>query len=206
MWENVFHVEGLLFKIGSKAWGLLILNFWLLVTSLPLITIGSSLTAAYYVAIKMIKDDDYRVTLNYFNSFKQNFKKSTALWLILLIIGMILGLDWFYLIRGQELQSWLTIGVLIVTALASQLYQVSFFYLARYQGNLQVLIKGSLQIMFQQPVKSLLLVVIFATPFVLMVLSPYMLVFQLYISLFFGLSFNLFLRTYVLLIIFQKYE
>lgn len=206
MWENVFHVEGLLFKIGSKAWGLLILNFWLLVTSLPLITIGSSLTAAYYVAIKMIKDDDYRVTLNYFNSFKQNFKKSTALWLILLIIGMILGLDWFYLIRGQELQSWLTIGVLIVTALASQLYQVSFFYLARYQGNLQALIKGSLQIMFQQPLKSLLLVVIFATPFVLMVLSPYMLVFQLYISLFFGLSFNLFLRTYVLLIIFQKYE
>ena len=206
MWENVFHVEGLLFKIGSKAWGLLILNFWLLVTSLPLITIGSSLTAAYYVAIKMIKDDDYRVTLNYFNSFKQNFKKSTALWLILLIIGMILGLDWFYLIRGQELQSWLTIGVLIVTALASQLYQVSFFYLARYQGNLQALIKGSLQIMFQQPLKSLLLVVIFATPFVLMVLSPYMLVFQLYISLFFGLSFNLFLRTYVLLMIFQKYE
>ena len=206
MWENVFHVEGLLFKLGSKAWGLLILNFWLLVTSLPLITIGSSLTAAYYVAIKMIKDDDYRVTLNYFNSFKQNFKKSTALWLILLIIGMILGLDWFYLIRGQELQSWLTIGVLIVTALASQLYQVSFFYLARYQGNLQALIKGSLQIMFQQPLKSLLLVVIFATPFVLMVLSPYMLVFQLYISLFFGLSFNLFLRTYVLLMIFQKYE
>lgn len=206
MWENVFHVEGLLFKLGSKAWGLLILNFWLLVTSLPLITIGSSLTAAFYVAIKMIKEDDYRVTLNYFHSFKQNIKKSTGLWLILLIVGMILGLDWFYLIRGQELQSWLTIGVIIVTVLASQLYQVSFFYLARYQGNLQALIKGSLQIMFQQPLKSLLLVVIFATPFVLMVLSPYMLVFQLYISLFFGLSFNLFLRTYVLLMIFQKYE
>lgn len=206
MFTNMLRVEGPVYRIGSKMWCLLVLNMLIILTSIPIVTIGASLTSAYEVTTRMIQTDEIKVVSCFFGSFKSNFKKSTLLWLPLLVASVILGIDWFYLIQMNQLTSWLTLGVLVFSLVAIQCLQVIFFYVSRYEIGLKEMVKNTILIGIQQPVKSLLLLLVGGFPYLLMLLSPYLFVFNMYMSLFIGLSFNLFLRTFILLMMFKRYD
>ena len=50
-----------------------------------------------YVTLKMARNDDGYTIRSFFKSFKENFKQSTIIWLLLLLAGIILGIDlWFF--------------------------------------------------------------------------------------------------------------
>ena len=72
--------------IGRLWW----LNILWLICSLPVFTIGASTTALIYSCMKLRKDEGYP-TENFFKSFKQNFRQGTALWLLYLLVGVMLG-------------------------------------------------------------------------------------------------------------------
>lgn len=57
------------------------INVLMVVTSIPLITIGAALTAGHDAARRML-DGQGTVTTNYFRAFKTNFVKATLIWLI----------------------------------------------------------------------------------------------------------------------------
>lgn len=62
---------------------------------LPVVTIGASTTALYYVALKLARDEEVAVTACFFKGFKENFKQCFVLNLIFLVVGSILVLDYF---------------------------------------------------------------------------------------------------------------
>ena len=74
-----------------------LLNLLWLICSLPVITIGASTTALYYVCIKIIRGEEQYVIPMFFRSFRENFRQATQLWLILLPIGVLLGVDGYVL-------------------------------------------------------------------------------------------------------------
>ncbi|MEG0286464.1 MAG: DUF624 domain-containing protein [Vagococcus sp.] len=206
MFTNILRVEGPVYRIGSKIWCLLVLNVLIVLTSLPIVTIGASLTAAYTVTTKMIQTDETKVITYFFESFRSNFKKSLFLWLPLLVISLILGIDWLYLVQTNQVKSLMTIGVVAFSLFAIQCLQVIFFYLSRYEIELKEMVKNTVLIGLQQPFKSLLLLIVGLSPYTITLLSPYLFVFNIYISLFIGISFNLFLRTFILLMMFNRYD
>lgn len=69
------------------------LNFLWFICCLPIITIGASTTALYYTSFKIAKDEGSFITTMFFRSFRQNFKQATVIWLIMLVTGLIIGLD-----------------------------------------------------------------------------------------------------------------
>ena len=69
------------------------LNLLWLVCSLPIVTVGASTTALYYSCLKIVRDEDSHVGACFFRSFRENFKQATALWLILLGLGLFLAGD-----------------------------------------------------------------------------------------------------------------
>lgn len=69
------------------------LNFIWLVCCLPIITIGASTTALYYTSFKIAKDEGSYITTMFFRSFRQNFRQATVIWLIMLAVGMVIGID-----------------------------------------------------------------------------------------------------------------
>ena len=75
----------------TKITDMLIIGFYFLVCSLPIFTIGASLTALYYAIHKCVyKGRGY--TLEFFHSFKENFKQSTLSWLIFIaFFGILTG-------------------------------------------------------------------------------------------------------------------
>ena len=108
------------------------LNLLWMVCSLPIFTIGASTTALYYVTLKVAKGEETSVTRMFFRSFRQNFRQSTVLWLILLVFGLVLAGDGFILFRLRAASTggiavfWtLLLALVIVAAIA---YTIVTFY------------------------------------------------------------------------------
>lgn len=62
---------------------LIFVNFCFVITCIPIVTIGASLTAMNRITIKILLGENPPVFSEYFRSFKNNFKQSTVIWLIL---------------------------------------------------------------------------------------------------------------------------
>lgn len=77
----------------NKLTDLLFLNILWLVCSLPIITIGASTTAMYYVSITSIRMGDGYVAKRFFKSFVDNFKQATIIWIGMLLVGTVLVFD-----------------------------------------------------------------------------------------------------------------
>ena len=73
----------------------LILNILWLVCSVPVITAGASTTALYSVMFKIIKKEEGYIIKSFLKAFRQNFKQSTIVWLLLIGTGCIVGYDWY---------------------------------------------------------------------------------------------------------------
>ena len=59
------------------------------VTSLPVITIGASSAALYYVVTKTIRRGRGNLLKSYFSAFRSNFKQSTLIWLIYILYATV---------------------------------------------------------------------------------------------------------------------
>lgn len=72
---------------------LIALNLLWIVCSLPIITAGASTTALFYCTLKLHKDGDIRVFHDFFKSFKQNFRQSTLIWIVVAAVGAVLYME-----------------------------------------------------------------------------------------------------------------
>lgn len=89
-------VNSKFFSFMSTVGDLILLNILFILCSLPIITIGASATALYS-STKSILNKEYKyASRNFFKFFKENFKNSTIQWIILLIVGYLLGIYTFY--------------------------------------------------------------------------------------------------------------
>ena len=84
-----------LFAVLTKLTYSAYLNILWLVCSLPIVTIGASTTALFYVTLKMAEDRDDGLTRMFFKAFRENFKPATKLWLILLAGAICVGFAGF---------------------------------------------------------------------------------------------------------------
>ena len=80
---------------------LIILNLLYIITSIPIFTLGASTTALYAV-MKSPDENVYSSSLfkNYFRAFFKNFRKSTVLFLILLIPAAVILVNLYILLAG----------------------------------------------------------------------------------------------------------
>ena len=72
---------------------LIALNLLWIVCSLPIITAGASTTALFYCTLKLHKDGDIRVLYDFFKSFKQNFRQSTLIWILMAAAGIFIYME-----------------------------------------------------------------------------------------------------------------
>lgn len=125
---------------------LFFLNVFFFVTSIPVITLGASLTALYTVTNKMIKNEEGPIKNTYMKAFKENFKQATAIWIFdLLCIAFVAGQYVLYLSNTETMFSkvlFIFMGFeFIVMAFAMPL---QFPLLARYDNTTSRTILNSL--------------------------------------------------------------
>lgn len=101
------------------------LNILWLLCSLPIFTIGASTAALYDVTLKIVREDDTALTARFFKAFRENFRQATALWLILLALGVLLAADGYILYHlyqstsgGMSVVWTLMLALIIASAIA----------------------------------------------------------------------------------------
>ena len=129
----------------SKIADVILISFYFLACSLPLVTIGASSTALYYATHKCIyKGRGY--TTEFFHSFKDNFKQSTLSWLIFILLYAILGGD-IYITRNYLspdspfAAASIFFMVLLVFTVLWAIYH--FAYIARFENGFKESFKVS---------------------------------------------------------------
>ena len=86
---NLFSLDSPLMRALNLIADLVILHLLWVLCSIPIFTMGASTTALYYACMKRVRTKEGYITRNFFNSFKENFRQSTIVWMVLLVIGFL---------------------------------------------------------------------------------------------------------------------
>ncbi|HCD42161.1 MAG TPA: hypothetical protein DEQ64_00130 [Lachnoclostridium sp.] len=207
MLSGFFNYDNPVWRFIGKFGDLIILNILWLVCSIPIFTIGASTTAVYYVTLKLVRDDDGYTIRSFFKSFKENFKQSTAIWLILLAVGMILGVDLYFFTRLYTGSGSFRTVMLTVFLAMVLIYAAVFTYIFPLQARFFNTVKRTFFNAFFMSLRHLFRTiglitidgVLIAAAFVFMI-PPMLMVFML-----FGFPLLAFINSYILAPVFSLY-
>ena len=173
--NRLFNMDNGFFRVLTKIVDCVWLSILFLVTSIPVFTIGVSMTSLYYAVQKSLKNDRGYVSSEYFHAFKTNFKQSTLIWLLVLIIGIVLSVD-VRIMRvmdeaGQALgKAWLLFGALLVLLVLWTIYL--FPYIARFENGTKAIMKNAAYIAILNFPRTLLLIVCIVVAALLVYIIP----------------------------------
>ena len=77
----------------TRIFDLIILNLLFIICSLPVITIGASLTALYSVTLKMVRNEEGYIVRGFFKAYKDNLKQTLIIWIPAALCGICLYAD-----------------------------------------------------------------------------------------------------------------
>lgn len=144
---DLFNVDGPVLQFVNKIVYSVYLNILWFLCCIPVITVGASTTALFYVTLKIAKNEEGNITKAFFHSFRQNFRQGTFIWLILLALGIILGVDGYvlYHMRFENLFWTLCTAVFCVAAIAYAIVLMYIFpLLARFDNTTGAMFKNAL--------------------------------------------------------------
>ncbi|GLB27215.1 hypothetical protein LXJ15735_34560 [Lacrimispora xylanolytica] len=207
MLSGFFNYDNPVWRFIGKFGDLILLNILWLIFSIPIFTIGASTTAVYYVTLKLARDDDGYTIKSFFKSFKENFKQATVIWLVLLAIGAILGVDLYFFARLYTGSGTLKTVMLTVFLAMTIVYAAVFMYIFPLQSRFYNTVKKtffnaffmSLRHLFRTIGMIVINAALIATGFIF-VIPPVLMIFML-----FGFPLLAFINSYILSPVFEQY-
>lgn len=185
----------------------IILNLLWLVCSIPIITIGASTTALYTVMLKVVKNEEGYIARGFLKAFKENFKQSTLLWLVFLLLGVICILDILVLrVMPHKAAGMLQIVFLIAGALLVCGSVYAFALQARFVNTVKNTLKNALILIFARLPYTVLIMVITIGPVIATFLTIRTILIGITLWFFIGVSLVAWLNSFLLRRIFQKLE
>lgn len=117
---------------------------WVLV-SVPIITFGASTTAMLQTVEHTIRENDLKFSKAFFQRFRQEFKQSTILWLIELLILVLIA---FYgvIVYNGEIAFILKVLSFLVMAIAFMWVQLWFAYVSKIDDSVKMVMINCLRI------------------------------------------------------------
>jgi uncharacterized membrane protein YesL len=200
-----------MFRYGSPAHramllltNLMMLNLMVILTSLPIFTLGASISSMYSLTIKYAKKEDDSVFKAYYKAFKQNFKQATIIWIPNMLIGIALGAAAYYL-SSSDTGAFLWIILAVLAFLFCLVSSMIYPMLGRYNNTTVAIIFNSINISIRNILPMLCVVFLNVVPWILAV--EFTGIF-LYLGLFWtfgGFSLIALLNSLVIARIFDKY-
>ena len=173
--SGIFASDSALSRLLSKVADLMILNILFIVTSLPIVTIGASLTALNFVALRYPKNQYESIPRDYLRSFKQNFRQATISWGVLVLVGAALA-AWYVLVTNLTLGAVVQLILLVVWYVLAVAFVGTalwvFPYLSRFEGSTREVFRNARLMSWRHPLATLTIVVILGLSILLTVFYP----------------------------------
>ena len=138
-----FSVDSPLYRFLSRLWDILQVNFYWLICSLPIITLGASTAAAFKVCLKMVDDEEGYIGREFFRGLKENWKQGTVLEILTLLCIYVVYLD----VQIFEAAEDNPIIFLIIAMVSGFIFFLCLIYayplIARYRNGLFATLKNS---------------------------------------------------------------
>lgn len=140
---RLFNPDSPLMQAMGKLSDVIFCNIMFCLFSLPVFTIGASLTALHSCMQKLVADtEDDMVARDFWRAFKTNFKQSTLIWLMCLLVVGFLSL--FYFVANSMLDT-LGRGYLVPFYLIFILFLFGFQYVFPIQARYKLRIRDTLK-------------------------------------------------------------
>lgn len=200
---RLFNLDSPLMSGLSKMADLIWLNILAFICCIPIFTIGATLTALNYVALKIVRNEEGYVTKSFFKSFKQNFKQATIIWLIMLLVVVIIVVDiLIFSYSNIVFPSWIKVALIAIGILAFFATMHVFPVLARFENTIANTFKNSFYIGILSLPKTIVMMVCWIIP---VVISIYFLqAFPIVIA--FGISGPVFISALLYNKTFKRFE
>lgn len=173
--KALFGYDGVLINFFGKIADCVILSLLWLVCSLPVITMGAATTAMYHTVYKSMRQGYGGIWANFWEGFRDNFKQSTLIWLILLVLYGILGASaWsaYLLLEAQIVGIMPLILVALVTAVVTMWTQYLLPSVARFNGETKQILKACAAVALLNLFWSIALLAVLVAVVVLICMEP----------------------------------
>ena len=173
-------IDSPVMRVLGRLGDIIILNMIFVVGCIPVITIGTSLSALYAVAMKMARGEDPSVWKEFWKAYKRNFRPATICWLVMAVIAILLFVD-FRIIgvlkRGSEsMYSIMRIVLAVILGMWMLMFQYLFPYIARFENTVKQTLKNAFLLMIRHLPWALLLLVILVASVLSVYIIPVLLV------------------------------
>jgi len=162
--NSIFNVDNKFFRGISKIIDCVWLSILWVMCCIPVVTAGAATTALYYAVNKAIKNDRGYASSEFFSAFKANFKQSTIIWLIFLVIYIWMGVDYYvmraYAEAGAAMGK-LAIIFLVFSVIITMWGFYVFPYIARFENSTKNILKNTALIAISNTPWTLVLLVLF---------------------------------------------
>ena len=145
--SSFFNMDSPIMRFLSRVCDLIILNLLTIVCCIPIFTAGASITALFSVTLKMVKGEESYIVRGFFKGFKENFKQSTIIWLIIAVLGLFLFMDYraAVLLPGN-MKSIFQVLIGAIAVIYLMVFTYIFPYIARFRNDIKNIFKNSLLI------------------------------------------------------------
>ena len=170
----IFRSDSWLAQFLQRFSALAILNLLFLFTCIPVFTIGAALTALYDVVFRIDTEREYKSVAAYFRAFAANFKESTPIWLLFLVlIGASCANAVIFSGWGSTVGTVLSVAALVILCNVILVLGYVFPLLSQFQNTKANMLKNSLLLSVANLPRTLVIAVINCFPWALMVMNLY---------------------------------
>lgn len=205
--NRIFNMDNKFFTFMARVADMIILNLIFIVCCIPIVTIGPALTALYYMTLKMARNEETYIVRGFFKSFKQNFRQAIVIWLIILVLILLIGMD-FSIMKGMESGGFYTVvryGLYVITLVLGMLTLYVFPVLSKFYNSIKNTMKNALLMSLRHLPSTLLMLVITVGPFILMFLTTQTLSYGLLTLILLGFALIAYLNSLLFVKIFDRY-
>lgn len=177
--NKMFSLDSPLMRFLFKISNCIVLNLIWILGCVPIVTIGASTTAFYHTVTKVIRNDRGYVLKEYWSSFITNFKQSTIVWFVMLVVYGIGYVDCYYayiLVRAGHIPPFLFWALIVIFAFVFMWTSYLLPYIARIENTTKAILRNSAFIMFRNILWSIQNFLIFVATVILIFLVPILLI------------------------------
>jgi uncharacterized membrane protein YesL len=173
--DTLFSADSALMRGLTKVADVMILNLLFIATSIPVVTLGASLTALNFTAMRIGTGECNSVTGDYFRSFRRNFRQATVIGLVLALLAAVLA-AWYMVITNfaagavAELALFAIWYVLAFSLAISALF--AFPYLANFEARTRDVLRNALLMAWKHLFTSLAALAVIALSVAVTVFYP----------------------------------
>lgn len=203
----MFDINKGFWGVVSKLTDLVVLNVIFLISCIPVFTIGAAVTALYGITKKMNENKEGYILRSYFKLFKENFKQSTVMWIILLAILVISATDMYigtFFMTGttQALFNGLMILTIIIVIFVAQ---YAFTLQSTFENTVKNTMKNAFIISITHLPWTIIITILTLSPFLAIAFLTKFLGIEVFVMLLIWFSGVAYINSFMFNKIYRKY-